>query len=183
VIDGDTILADLGKKEKVRLLGIDAPEKSPGEQADRQCSQLGVDQAKLQILAKLSQIHLCGLCPVGSTITLQTSGKVHDDYGRLLVGVFIGDECVNRRMVEDGYAMAYAVTSDWEDYSSIERAAREARKGIFAAAESHLTQLPPDPITAPAVITPNGRPFIFQAGKKPRRLAFRPARHVFPIFR
>lgn len=136
VIDGDTILADLGQKERVRLLGIDAPEKSAGEHANRQCALLGVDQDTLKILAKLSQIHLCGLCPGGSTLTLQTTGKVRDDYGRLLATVFLDDQCINRRMVEDGYAMAYmASSSDSDDYSVIEQTAREAAKGIFGACD------------------------------------------------
>lgn len=135
VIDGDTILVDLGQRERVRLLGIDAPEKSEGEHADRQCNLLGVDTDTLKLLAKLSQIHLWGLCPAGSTLTLQTTGKVRDNYGRLLAGVFLDEQCINRRMVEDGYALAYAGLSDWEDYAAHEQAAREAGKGIFGACE------------------------------------------------
>jgi endonuclease YncB( thermonuclease family) len=135
VIDGDTILVDLGQRERVRLLGIDSPEKSEGDHAEGQCSLLGVDPDTLKVLAKLSQIHLCGLCPAGSILTLQTTGKVRDNYGRLLAGVFLDDQCINRRMVEDGYAIAYTNLSDWEDYSSLEQQARESGKGIFGACE------------------------------------------------
>lgn len=135
VIDGDTILVGLGSKEPVRLLGIDSPEKSPGDHAGNQCSLLGVSMNTLQVLAKLSQIHLWGLCPAGSAITLQTTGKLRDEYGRILAGVYLEGQCINRRMVEDGYAMAYQGFSDWDDYTSLEQAAREAGKGIWGTCE------------------------------------------------
>ena len=135
VIDGDTILVGLGSKESVRLLGIDAPEKSSGDHASSQCTLLGVDLNTLQTLAKLSQIHLWGLCPAGSTITLQTTGRIRDEYGRLLAGAFLDGQCINRRMVEDGYAMAYKGFSDWEDCSSLDHEAREAGRGIWGACE------------------------------------------------
>lgn len=135
VIDGDTLVVELSQKEHVRLLGIDAPEKLPGERADDQCAQLDVDPDTLYILAKLAKIHLWGLCPKGSAITLQTTGKVRDDYSRILAGVFRNDQCLNRLMVADGYAMAYRGSSDWNDYSPLEQAAKEAGKGIWGACE------------------------------------------------
>jgi endonuclease YncB( thermonuclease family) len=135
VTDGDTIVVELSRKEPVRLLGIDAPEKSPGDHANRQCALLGVDCEILKILAKLSQIHLCGLCRSGSTLTLRTTSKVRDDYSRILAGVFLGDQCLNRAMVEDGYAMIYREQSDWESYSALEETAREAERGIWGACE------------------------------------------------
>ena len=135
VIDGDTVIVDLSAKERVRLLGIDAPERSQGDQADRQCALLGVEFETLKILGLLAKIHLWGLCPTGSTLTLQTTGKVRDEYGRLLAGVFLGDRCLNRNMAEEGYALAYTGFSDWEDYGPLEQAARSAGRGIFGACE------------------------------------------------
>ena len=131
ITDGDTILVELPQKESVRLLGIDAPEKSPGDHADNQCALLDVSPDTLQVLAKLSQIHFCGLCPAGSAVTLQTTGKVRDSYVRILAGVFVGDQCINRRMIEDGYAMAYQGFSDWENYKDLELEAKEAGRGIW----------------------------------------------------
>ena len=135
VIDGDTVFVELPQKESVRLLGIDAPEKSPGDHAKNQCTLLGVSSNTLQVLAKLSQIHLCGLCPAGSLASLQTTGKVRDSYGRILAGVFVGDLCINRRMVEEGYAMTYQGLSDWESYKDLELQAKEAGRGIWGLCE------------------------------------------------
>ncbi len=133
IIDGDTLVVQLGQKEKVRLLGIDAPEKTYGEHAARQCQVLNVDPGTLQVLAKLSTIHLWGLCPSGSIVTLQTTSLVRDDNYRVLAGAFIGEKCVNRCMVEDGYALAYQGSSDWEDYAALQQTAMSERRGIWGA--------------------------------------------------
>ena len=134
IIDGDTLqvlLTSLEVVETVRLLGIDAPETGSDEHAKRHCRYLDVDMTTLHILAKLAGIHLKGLLPKGTAITLKTTGAPRDDRGRILAGVFAGDACINRLMVEQGYAMVYQGYSDWENHFDLETAAREAKKGIF----------------------------------------------------
>ena len=98
--------------ERVRLLGIDAPETHSGEHANQQCQYLGIGIDGLYQLAKLSTFHLQWLCPKGTKLTIKTSGKTRDDYGRILAGLFAGDLCINRAMVEHGYAIAYQGHSD-----------------------------------------------------------------------
>lgn len=139
VIDGDTLrVRGLGTPERVRLLGIDAPESQQGERADQQCTRLGVDFDTLKILAKLAMIHLWSLCPKGTSITLQTTASPRDEYYRILAGAFQDDMCVNHRMVEDGYAFAYQGYSDWQDYADLEQTAQNAGRGIWGdCAESY----------------------------------------------
>ena len=137
-IDGDTLqvlLTSLDVIESVRLLGIDAPETGSDEHAKQHCRYLGVDMSSLHILGKLAGIHLQGLLPKGTAINLKTTSVPRDDRGRILAGVFAGDACINRLMVEQGYAMVYQGYSDWENYFDLESAAREARKGIFGSCE------------------------------------------------
>jgi endonuclease YncB( thermonuclease family) len=135
VIDGDTVLVEIPQKETVRLLGIDAPEKSPGDHANTQCASLGIDCETLKVLARLSQIHLGGLCPIGSNVTIKTTGRLRDDYSRVLAGIYLQDRCINRAMVEDGYALAYRGVSDWESYESLEESSKAAGRGIWGSCE------------------------------------------------
>ena len=138
IIDGDTLqvlLTSLDVVETVRLLGIDAPETGSDEHAKQHCRYLGVDMTTLHILAKLAGIHLQGLLPKGIAIILKTTSTPRDDRGRILAGVFVGDACINRLMVEHGYAMVYQGYSDWENYFDLESAVREAKKGIFGSCE------------------------------------------------
>lgn len=141
VTDGDTLrvrLSSLGVPDRVRLLGIDAPETGTGERAERQCEKLGVDIDELHILARISTIHLQWLCPKGAKATLRTTEKARDDSGRILAGVFIGDLCVNKSMVERGFALVYQGMSDWESYQDQELKARDALMGIWGTCEEQF---------------------------------------------
>ena len=95
VIDGDTIRVRMsnGTVEKVRYIGIDAPEvahvDSPGE-------YLG-DEATAHNSALLRS----------GPLRLKTDVDEWDDFGRLLAYVWAGDVFVNERMVGDGYARAH----------------------------------------------------------------------------
>ncbi|MBN1320360.1 MAG: thermonuclease family protein [Thermoleophilia bacterium] len=95
VIDGDTIRVRMasGAVEKVRYIGIDAPEvahsESPGE-------YLGAEATAHN--AKLLQ---------SGPLRLKTDLDEWDDFGRLLAYVWAGDIFVNERMVLDGYARAH----------------------------------------------------------------------------
>ncbi len=138
IVDGDTLqvlLTSLDLIDTARLLGIDAPETGSDGHAKQQCEYLGVDMSTLHILAKLSTIHLQWLLTRGTAITLKTTGTPRDDCNRILAGVFIDDVCINRLMVEHGYAMVYQGYSDWESYFDLEAAATQARKGIFGSCE------------------------------------------------
>jgi endonuclease YncB( thermonuclease family) len=138
IIDGDTLkvsLTSLNLVDTVRLLGIDAPETGSDAHARQQCGYLGVDLGTLHTLAKISYLHLQWLLPRGAVIKLETTGTPRDDRNRILAGVSVGDECINRLMVEHGYATTYQGYSDWESYFDLETAAREARKGIFGSCQ------------------------------------------------
>lgn len=140
-VDGDTLrvrLLPLGLIDCVRLLGIDTPEIGSDEHAKSQCRYLSVDMDTLHILARLSTLHMQWLCPKGAMLTLKTTGTPRDGNNRILAGVFTGETCINRLMVEHGYALAYQGYSDWESYRDLELQAREARRGIWGSCEEQL---------------------------------------------
>ena len=138
IIDGDTLqvlLTSLDVVETVRLLGIDAPETGSDEHAKRHCRYLDVDMTTLHILAKLAGFHLQGLLPRGTAVALKTTSAPRDDRNPILAGIFLGDACINRLMVEHGYSMVYQGYSDWENYFDLESAASDTKKGIFGPCE------------------------------------------------
>ena len=107
VVDGDTIDVtidlgfDLSKKERVRVAGIDTPEKRTRNLEEK---ALGLDAT-----AWIKE-HLEGAINGDDDLIIRTEldGGV-GKYGRLLVWLYIGDAIVslNERMIDEGYAWAY----------------------------------------------------------------------------
>jgi len=107
VVDGDTIdvTIDLGfdlyKKERVRVAGVDTPEKRTRNKEEK---ALGIDatgwlKAKLEETIKGDEELL---------IRTELKGGV-GKYGRLLGWLYVGDSDVslNEQMITEGYAHAY----------------------------------------------------------------------------
>ena len=107
VVDGDTIdvTIDLGfdlyKKERVRVAGIDTPEKRTRNLEEK---ALGID-ATNWLKEKLAQA-ITGDDEL--TIRTELSGGI-GKYGRLLGWLYIGDGAVslNEEMIKQGYAWEY----------------------------------------------------------------------------
>ena len=125
VVDGDTIdvTIDLGfdlyKKERVRVAGVDTPEKRTRELEEK---ELGYD-ATNWLKDKLE-----GAVDGDDDLIIRTGldGGV-GKYGRLLGWLYIGDEEVslNEQMIEEGYAWAYdggTKQKDFEELREIRRA-------------------------------------------------------------
>ena len=107
VLDGDTIdvTIDLGfdlyKKERVRIAGVDTPEKRTRNLEEK---ALGID-ATNWLKAKLVDA-IAGDDEL--TIRTELSGGI-GKYGRLLGWLYIGDSelSLNEEMITEGYAHAY----------------------------------------------------------------------------
>ena len=107
VLDGDTIdvLIDLGfdlyKKERVRIAGVDTPEKRTRDLEEK---ELGID-ATNWLKAKLTET-IKG--DEELTIRTELKGGV-GKYGRLLGWLYVGDSDIslNEQMITEGYAHAY----------------------------------------------------------------------------
>lgn len=118
IADGDTLslLDHRNKRHKIRLQGIDAPEK-----------RQAWGRRSMQDLAALA-FH--------KEVTADC-GKV-DKYGREICKVLVGDRDVNLAQIESGMAWwyrAYATEqepTDRAEYAAAEGAARSARKGLWS---------------------------------------------------
>jgi micrococcal nuclease len=123
VVDGDTIWVRMpdGTEEKVRYIGIDAPEVAhEGTRAD----YLGEEASARNAL-------LLGSDP----LSLELDVEKRDPYGRLLAYVWAGEVFVNERLVLDGYARAHDYPPNLSRQPRLreaERKAKAAQVGLWA---------------------------------------------------
>src|SRR5262245_7426815 len=126
VIDGDTIVVDIGPvEETVRLLGVDTPEtKHP----TRPVECYGHEASEFTT----------GLLPEGTSVRLERDREPRDNYGRLLAYVYRSDDdlFVNLALVQQGYADVLLIAPN-EAYAGPLRAAldeaKQAGAGLWGA--------------------------------------------------
>jgi endonuclease YncB( thermonuclease family) len=124
VLDGDTIdvTIDLGfdlfKKERVRIAGVDTPEKRTRDLEEK---ELGIDATNWL------KTRLEGALAGEENLTIRTElvGGV-GKYGRLLGWLYVGDEeeSLNEKMITEGYAWAYDGGTKKKDFEEL----REIRR-------------------------------------------------------
>ena len=119
VLDGDTIdvIIDLGfdlyKKERVRIAGVDTPEKRTRDLEEKALGQDATDWMKEHLDGAISgEDHL--------VIRTELDGGV-GKYGRLLGWLYIGDDLVslNEQMIEEGYAWSYDGGTKKKDFQEL----------------------------------------------------------------
>jgi micrococcal nuclease len=116
VVDGDTFRCGDGRK--VRLIGVDTPEKAQGE------------------VGRLARQALLRYLPLGRVIRLERDVQATDRYGRVLAFVWTGATLVNEAMVREGWAVLYTVPPDVKYAERFRRAQKEARArraGLWAS--------------------------------------------------
>ena len=125
ITDGDTLWAEivepgegLAAREKVRLVGIDCPEK---------------DQAQwgAQATARLSALVL------GASVQIEVALQSRDRYRRLLGSIWRDGQLVQEQLVREGLCVPYLVPPNVEYVDRIRAAAEQARRdgvGIYAPA-------------------------------------------------
>ena len=124
VLDGDTIdvLIDLGfdlfKKERVRIAGVDTPEKRTRDLEEK---ELGIDATNW--LKEKLESTLAGDDEL--TIRTELVGGV-GKYGRLLGWLYVGESVVslNELMITEGYAWEYDGGTKQKDFEQL----REIRR-------------------------------------------------------
>ena len=131
VLDGDTIdvTIDLGfdlyKKERVRVAGVDTPEKRTRDLEEK---ALGI--AATNWLKEKLEGALAGDDDL--VIRTELVGGV-GKYGRLLGWLYLGDGTVslNEQMIEEGYAWAYDGGTKKKDFEEL----REIRRALGTLVE------------------------------------------------
>ena len=134
VLDGDTIdvTIDLGfdlyKKERVRVAGVDTPEKRTRDLEEK---ALGID-ATNWLKDKLE-----GAIDGDDELTIRTELKGGmGKYGRLLGWLYVGDDTtsLNEQMIEEGYAWAYdggTKQKNFEELREIRRSKGTLLEGLM----------------------------------------------------
>lgn len=114
VVDGDTLVIS---GERIRLYGIDAPEKKQTCRTKKGKEQLCGKLAK-QALQQMTR---------GRDVVCK--GDKRDRYKRLIAVCYSGPFNINERMVLDGWALAYRKYS--KDYERAETFAKSRREGMW----------------------------------------------------
>ena len=131
VLDGDTIDVeidlgfDLYKKERVRIAGVDTPEKRTRDLEEK---ALGIDATNW--LKNKLESTLAGDDEL--TIRTELVGGV-GKYGRLLGWLYVGDDQVslNEQMITEGYAWEYDGGTKQKNFESL----REIRRSFGTLVE------------------------------------------------
>lgn len=133
IVDGDTFEIESG--EKVRLIGIDTPEKFESNKLnnDSQISEKG--KKVIKKLGELSSLYSKKeLLNFNIKLVPDSTNSDKDRYGRLLRYVFINDTILfNLQIIKDGYAYAYIKYPFiyMEQFMEAQRVARENKIGLW----------------------------------------------------
>ncbi len=115
ITDGDTLTVLVDRKPvKVRLAEIDTPERG----------QPWASKAKQALSAKV----------YGQVVRVEVTDT--DRYGRSVGHVYLGDRHINREMIREGHAWAYRKYLEDQSLLEDEKAAREAREGLWGLPEA-----------------------------------------------
>ena len=129
VVDGDTIDVDIdGRRESVRLIGIDTPEK-PGGFREAECFG---DEATARVEELLAP---------GEPVYLERDEELYDRFDRVLAYVHRTSDSlfVNHQLVLEGFAEAFRFepnTFHANLFENAEADARSADRGLWAACGS-----------------------------------------------
>lgn len=125
VIDGDTLIIERdGRRETIRLIGIDSPETGDGRRA------LGCFGREARVEARRL------LNGQRVRFAIDPSQDERDRYDRLLAYVWLADGTfINQAMVENGYAFEYTYDLPYRyqrEFRAAEVRARETGAGLWA---------------------------------------------------
>ncbi len=125
VVDGDTLLVSInGNKERVRLIGINAPESVKPD-------------SRVECFGREASQHLKNLIGDSDTVFIEgdTTQHTYDKYGRRLAYVFARDINLAEKMIEDGYAYEYTYHHTPYRYrtsfKNAEKKARALHRGLW----------------------------------------------------
>lgn len=118
VMDGDTVLVLRdGKKVKVRLLNIDAPE------SDQEFGKESRQSLVSKVLKK--QVHI--------------DSKAVDIYGRMVAEITVDGRSVNEEQVQSGMAWENSHYHSNKHYLSLNQSAQQAKRGLWSKSGKPIT--------------------------------------------
>ncbi|SDM94785.1 micrococcal nuclease [Paenibacillus sp. yr247] len=121
IVDGDTLEVTMkGKKEKVRLIGVDTPETKKPNTPIMFYGKEASDFTKKRLENK--------------TVELEFDVEKMDRYDRLLAYVWIGEELFNSTLVKEGYARIATFPPNVkyvDTFKQDQETARSKKKGLW----------------------------------------------------
>jgi len=103
VVDGDTVDVDIDlgfhtwmRKQRIRLIGVDTPEKRTRDPLEKRFGLLATAIVE-------------GFCPVGEKILIETVIDKNDKFGRILGTLWVDNKTLNLNqfLLDERYAVAY----------------------------------------------------------------------------
>jgi micrococcal nuclease len=136
VVDGDTLTINHnGRKESIRLIGIDTPESKPNKKAKKDATRNSEDLATIVELGKEAAKFVRTLVHPGDPISIEFDKQIRDKYGRLLGYIYLADgTMLNEEIVRAGYAslMTYPPNVRYQDrFLRAYHDARENNRGLW----------------------------------------------------
>jgi len=146
VTDGDTIVVTWeGREEKVRLIGMDTPEKYMSDKLKRDAERSPLSIEELRELGKEASAYTASLL-TDKPLYLEFDATERDRYGRVLAYVYTHDPLgewqfggerfsqVNLDIVQGGWAEPLTLPPNVryaEDYVTASRKAKQANRGMW----------------------------------------------------
>jgi micrococcal nuclease len=131
VSDGDTVRLRFsdGRRERTRLLGLDAPEAHENEKLGRDVTRTGRDRQTIPALGRQASAFTRRLLPQGTTVVVEHDFQERDRRGRLLAYLWTPEGAmVNMVILREGYAQVLTVRPNLKYQVVLLRCQREARE-------------------------------------------------------
>jgi endonuclease YncB( thermonuclease family) len=166
VTDGDTVTVEFddGRREDIRVLGVDTAETPKNQQFEREQEWEGIESLSVlgQWGTRATEFGRSKLAGETVTLSFDAESQVRDPFGRLLGYIEyddgLGTRLYNRELVAEGQARVYGSGfGRHDDFWRAERAAREADRGIWAesdpAASAPIRTGPVEELFVPKAVT------------------------------
>ena len=131
VVDGDTLKVELaGRKESVRLIGIDTPESKANKKAKKDAGRSNQDVKTIVSLGKAATEFTKSIIKPGDWVTIEQDVQARDRYGRILAYVYLkSGKMLNEEIIAAGYASVMTIPPNIRHQERFLRAYRAAREG------------------------------------------------------
>lgn len=129
ITDGDTIVVktDHGT-ERVRLIGIDTPESSANQKAQRDSRKLHEPLDQIVSEGEDATAHVRKLLRVGTPVLIEVDKEPRDRYQRLLAYVYLPNgTMLNQQIIQDGYARPLRIRPNTRYADQFDKSFEEAQ--------------------------------------------------------
>jgi len=136
IIDGDTfVCVTIDNEEKIRLIGVDAPESRMNRKTQSDMEKSGLDYKAIKALGRQSTEFIKTQIKPTDVIKLELDIQKRDSNGRILAYVYLSNgKMLNELLVKEGFAQVatYPPNVKYKDiFLEAQREARENKKGLW----------------------------------------------------